>query len=90
MKTERWQQVRAVLDEAISTRAAGRAAYLNKKCAGDAELRSEVDSLLRSHEQAGDEHTIHEDVHTQSSSQYVGLRERAESAAHAAGLRHPS
>lgn len=55
MKTERWQQVRAVLDEAISTRAAGRAAYLNKKCAGDAELRSEVDSLLRSHEQAGDE-----------------------------------
>jgi len=55
MKTDRWQQVRAVLDEAIALPAESRAAYLDNKCAGDAELHSEVNSLLRSHENAGDE-----------------------------------
>ncbi|HSS95455.1 MAG TPA: serine/threonine-protein kinase [Terriglobales bacterium] len=55
MKTDRWQQVRAVLDEAIAMPAEKRAAYLDNKCARDVELRSEVDSLLCSHEQAGDE-----------------------------------
>lgn len=53
MKTDRWQQVRAVLDEAIALPEDQRSAYLTNKCANDAELRTEVDSLLRSHERAG-------------------------------------
>ncbi len=55
MKTDRWQQVRAVLDEAISLPAESRIEFLNNKCFGDAELRYEVDSLLLSHKKAGNE-----------------------------------
>jgi len=55
VKADRWQQVRAVLEEAMGTPSERRTTYLDKKCAGDTELRSEVDSLLHSHEQAGDE-----------------------------------
>ncbi len=55
MNPERWRQVREVLDCAIALPAGGRPAYLEKTCAGDAELRVEVESLLRSHEQAGNE-----------------------------------
>jgi serine/threonine protein kinase len=55
VKTDRWQQVRAVLDEAIALPADKRPAYLDNKCPNDPELRAEVDSLLRSHEQAGQE-----------------------------------
>jgi serine/threonine protein kinase len=55
VKADRWQQVRAVLDEAIALPTDERPAYLDKSCTSDAELRAEVDSLLRSHEQAGNE-----------------------------------
>ena len=55
MKTERWQHVREILDHAIALSADGRLEYLDKTCAGDAELRAEVESLVRSHEQAGNE-----------------------------------
>jgi eukaryotic-like serine/threonine-protein kinase len=55
VKTDRWQQVRSVLDEAIDLPTDKRSAYLDNKCANDAELRTEVDSLLHSHEQAGQE-----------------------------------
>ena len=47
--------VRAVLEEAMALPTDKRPAYLDNKCVNDAELRREVDSLLRSHEQAGDE-----------------------------------
>ena len=53
MNSERWQQVRAILDGAIALPAAERPAYLEKSCANDRELRGEVESLLGSHEQAG-------------------------------------
>ena len=55
MKTDRWQLVRAVLDEAIALPADKRSSYLDAKCANDIELRKEVDSLLHFHEQAGKE-----------------------------------
>jgi len=55
MNTDRWLKVREVLDHAISLPAGKRNEYLDKTCAGDPALRTEVDSLLRSHEQAGDE-----------------------------------
>ena len=54
MKTERWLRIREILDEAISLPANQRPEYLNRTCAGDDELRAELDSLVRSHEQAGE------------------------------------
>jgi eukaryotic-like serine/threonine-protein kinase len=55
VKTERWQRIREILDQAISLPENERPDYLNKTCAGDDELRTELESLLHSHEQAGDE-----------------------------------
>jgi serine/threonine protein kinase len=54
VKTERWLRIREILDQAISLPANERPGYLNQTCVGDDELRAEVDSLLRSHEQAGE------------------------------------
>jgi len=53
MKPERWGQVKKILDEALSMGSAQREAFLDRACASDKELRSEVESLLASHEQAG-------------------------------------
>jgi eukaryotic-like serine/threonine-protein kinase len=53
VKSERWPQVREVLDRAIALPADQRAPYLDEVCAGDAELRGEVDSLLGSYDGAG-------------------------------------
>jgi TolB-like protein/Tfp pilus assembly protein PilF len=49
---QRWKQVEEVLDAALDRPAAERAAFVTVACAGDADLRSEVDSLLASHDQA--------------------------------------
>ena len=43
---ERWQQVSAVLDEALELPAPDRAAFLDRACAADPSLRPEVDALL--------------------------------------------
>src|SRR3954462_9209745 len=53
MRPERWQEVRELLDEALALPAAERSVYLDTICPQDPELRSEVESLLDSHEQAG-------------------------------------
>jgi eukaryotic-like serine/threonine-protein kinase len=53
LKPERWTQVREILDEAIALPPDQRAAYLDRVCSHDAELRMEVESLLQSHERAG-------------------------------------
>ncbi len=53
MKSEQWQQVRDILDSAIALPSGERSAYLDHACATDQELRSEVESLLQSHEEAG-------------------------------------
>ncbi len=47
MNPERWQEVKDVLSEAIEADPAERAAYLDRRCAGDDFLRQEVESLLR-------------------------------------------
>ena len=44
---QRWQQVATLFDEAVELDGAERAARLDALCAGDAELRAEVESLLR-------------------------------------------
>src|SRR5437667_1677777 len=53
MKAELWKQVREILDQVIALPANERSAYLDKTCNGDSALHEEVESLLRSHEDAG-------------------------------------
>src|SRR5215467_7484726 len=54
MTPERWQQVKQVFQSAIERPPDERAAFLARACAGDPKLRSEVESLISSHNQAGD------------------------------------
>ncbi len=46
MTDELWQQVKAIFHEASDCPAATRPVYLDQACAGDAELRREVETLL--------------------------------------------
>ena len=51
---ERWSRVKEVFAAALEQEAARRASYVEQACAGDAELRTEVISLLEAHDTAGD------------------------------------
>jgi hypothetical protein len=53
MKAE-WQRVEEVFLSALEQPMENRAAHLRSVCAGDESLRTEVEAMLRSHEQAGD------------------------------------
>lgn len=53
MNATRWQQIRRILEEALETSNENRRAVLDASCAGDKELREEVESLLRASENAG-------------------------------------
>jgi hypothetical protein len=46
MKPERWQKVKRICEEALECKADEREAFLAKACAGDDQLRKEVDSFL--------------------------------------------
>ena len=50
---ERWRRVEAALTAALEVTTGQRTALLDGLCAGDDELRHEVDSLLAAHEKAG-------------------------------------
>ncbi|HEU4786587.1 MAG TPA: serine/threonine-protein kinase, partial [Gemmatimonadaceae bacterium] len=52
MTPERWQQIKEVFDAAVALPGADRDAYLAVACAGDSDLRRELDSLLAAHGQA--------------------------------------
>ena len=52
MKPERWKQVDDLLEAALECPAAERASFLDKVCAGDEDLRRELESLLISEGQA--------------------------------------
>src|SRR3989441_10833500 len=54
MTPERWQQVKQIFQSALERNPAERSAFLNQACADDPALRSEVESLISSHKQAGD------------------------------------
>jgi Tol biopolymer transport system component len=54
MTPERWHQVKQIFQSAIERPPDERAAFLARACAGDPNLRSEVESLISSDEQAGD------------------------------------
>jgi eukaryotic-like serine/threonine-protein kinase len=53
MTPERWQQVKEIFDSAIKYRSEHRGMFLSQACSGDEELRSEVESLIVSHEKEG-------------------------------------
>lgn len=52
MKSERWNQIDKLFDDALEVAGEHRAAFLDARCGDDAELRAEVESLLAAHEQS--------------------------------------
>jgi hypothetical protein len=55
MTPERWQQVKAILAEAIECDdVLGRAAFVENSCAGDPVLKQEVEALLAYADKCGD------------------------------------
>lgn len=53
MTPERWQKVKEIFNSAIQYGPAERGAFLSGACSGDDALRSEVESLMASHEKTG-------------------------------------
>jgi serine/threonine protein kinase len=53
MSAEHWERAKEVLEEALRLSGAERQAYLNSACGTDRALRSEVESLIVAHEEAG-------------------------------------
>src|ERR1039457_179532 len=53
MTPERWQQVKAIFDQAVDREPAARAAFLRERCGNDEELQREVESLLASDQETG-------------------------------------
>ncbi|HET9300447.1 MAG TPA: hypothetical protein VFO11_10910, partial [Candidatus Polarisedimenticolaceae bacterium] len=54
MTGERWAQVEAIFAQAVALPRGQREASLSRSCAGDLELRREVESLLAADEEAAD------------------------------------
>jgi Tol biopolymer transport system component len=54
MTPDRWLQLKQIFQSALERNPAERSAFLRQACAGDPALRSEVESLISSHDQAGD------------------------------------
>jgi eukaryotic-like serine/threonine-protein kinase len=52
MKADRWKQIDEVFHAALEREPDRRAAFIDQACAGDQTLLEEVESLIRSHEQA--------------------------------------
>ncbi len=53
MTPERWQQVKEIFNSALMYRPEERGPFIVEACSGDENLRSEVESLIASHEQSG-------------------------------------
>ena len=51
---EHWDRIGLLFDASVGLDSAGRAAFLDRECAGNPTLRAEVDSLLRAADEAGD------------------------------------
>src|SRR5438552_2778214 len=54
MTPERWQHLKQIFQSALERNPAERSAFISEACADDRELRSEVESLIASYDQAGD------------------------------------
>ena len=53
MTPQRWEHIQEVFAQVLDQAPADRALFLDAACAGDADLRREVDSLLRANEKTG-------------------------------------
>jgi serine/threonine protein kinase/predicted ATPase len=53
MTPERWQQIDKLLEQALQQEPGRRNLFLDRACAEDKELRSEVETLLKAHDQGG-------------------------------------
>src|SRR5450755_3609372 len=53
MKSERWEKIESIFHKALEAEESRRAAVLEESCAGDEDLRREVESLLAHHSEAG-------------------------------------
>jgi eukaryotic-like serine/threonine-protein kinase len=53
MTSERWERTKQILEDVVKLAPERRAEFLDSACNGDPELRSEVESLIASHEEAG-------------------------------------
>src|SRR6266550_5820045 len=53
MTPERWEQINEIYHDALEIDASEQPTFLAQACAGDAELRDEVESLIASHDEAG-------------------------------------
>ena len=53
MSPERWQEIEKVYDGALACEPGQRRAFLDQSCAGDTELRSQVDWMLAHQNEAG-------------------------------------
>jgi serine/threonine protein kinase len=53
MKPERWGRIESIFHKALEAEESRRAAVLEESCAGDEDLRREVESLLAHHNEAG-------------------------------------
>src|SRR5260370_22152987 len=53
MKPERWGRIESIFHKALEVEETRRAAVLEESCAGDEDLRREVESLLAHHSEAG-------------------------------------
>src|SRR5450631_669189 len=54
MKPERWNKIESIFHKALEADEGHRGAVLEESCAGDEDLRREVESLIAQHENAGD------------------------------------
>ena len=50
---ERWRRIETLLDEAFERPAGERRGFLDEACAGDPELRAQMEALLAADEEAG-------------------------------------
>src|SRR6266478_3855322 len=53
MKPELWNKVESIFNKVLDAEEGRRGAVLEESCAGDEDLRSEVESLLAHHDEAG-------------------------------------
>jgi len=53
MTPERWEQVKQIFNSALNYRPEERGLFISQACSGDEQLRSEVESLIASHEESG-------------------------------------
>src|SRR5260370_1318871 len=53
MERERWGKIESIFHKALEAEDSRRAAVLEESCAGDEDLRREVESLLAHHSEAG-------------------------------------